>query len=198
MANRWKAVSLEELAKHNDVEFQHASHESDWTVGILDQKLLQVFKRIDIGQAWYSSYELPEPLCNDNVSVQFKNNFEHLDISIRKPVPNVSRPYTPALPAIMDQENEEKHRLDPHILYFIIKIYPMGALSRALDQLEIDDGKEVPTLQVSTPLGIFDPEFLNDFTLLLLIAGGTGMYSCSILIIGNISTYFNTVYENYQ
>ncbi|ODM92859.1 Cytochrome b5 reductase 4, partial [Orchesella cincta] len=224
------------------VEFLHSSHENDWTVGVKDQRFLQVFKKIDISQAWYSSYELPEPLCNDHVSVQFKNNYEHVEITIRKPVPTTmwarqshglkdcgtfvpmdrsqaqypgfilskrclthniilfaiqicpsarigvpighhvslhiggtSRPFTPVLPTIVDITSEERPKIDPHVLYFIIKIYPNGACSKVLDQVEIDDGREIPSLQIGTPQGSFDAEFLNDFNLLLLIAGGTGI-----------------------
>lgn len=99
----------------------------------------------------------------------------------------VARPYTPVCFDLMDhsgghahqsvKQKEKKQREDLPLttLYFMIKIYPHAGLTQMLDAIELDDGRELVTLQVSTPHGHFDPEFLQEFAALLLIAAGTGL-----------------------
>lgn len=97
---------------------------------------------------------------------------------------DVGRPYTPVSPMLMDQnpglhsararEKKEMEDMPPTVLYFMIKIYPNGKFTQILDKLPLDDGKETPTLQVSTPHGFFDLNFIHDFTALFLISGGSG------------------------
>lgn len=63
-----------------------------------------------------------------------------------------------------NQENRQK------TLYFIIKIYPDGQLTREIGSLQVNS-----QLELGCVAGRYDPSFFSDCSTLALIAGGSGV-----------------------
>lgn len=93
--------------------------------------------------------------------VQFKMDIEETEIV---------RSYTPTFQDLNLNAYEEKspHQNDKN-LHFLIKTYPLGALTPKLSSLNI--GSEI---DFSYPMGNFNQEILKNATFITLLAAGTG------------------------
>ncbi|XP_051470779.1 cytochrome b5 reductase 4 isoform X2 [Apus apus] len=80
----------------------------------------------------------------------------------------VVRPYTPVLPSLPLNFKEPSHHDGAHI-YLMIKIYPCGLFTQALDCLQIGD-----YISVSNPEGNFKKTQVQTTEDLFLLAAGTG------------------------
>lgn len=82
----------------------------------------------------------------------------------------IVRSYTPTFQDLNLNAYEEKspHQNDKN-LHFLIKTYPLGALTPKLDSLNI--GTEI---DLSYPMGNFNQEILKNATFITLMAAGTG------------------------
>ncbi|KAK4308467.1 hypothetical protein Pmani_019835 [Petrolisthes manimaculis] len=84
---------------------------------------------------------------------------------------NVTRPYTPVAPGLKQEEEKEELGRWVHLL---VKIYPDGALTPGLDELEMES-----EVEVSLPEGTFTQDKVTAATTithtLVLLAAGTGI-----------------------
>jgi len=96
----------------------------------------------------------------------------------------ITRSYTPVsflvqTPAIFPEPT----------LFFLIKEYAKGKLSRKLCSLEAND-----CVEMSRPRGTFNCSVLKQKTILLMLAAGTGLTPMTSLIIWTLnSTRFETI-----
>ncbi|NWW03765.1 NB5R4 reductase, partial [Oreocharis arfaki] len=81
---------------------------------------------------------------------------------------DVVKPYTPVLP-FLPLDFQEPPRRDGVHIYLMIKIYPHGLFTQALDHLQIGD-----CIFVSNPEGNFKKSQVQTSEDLILLAGGTG------------------------
>ncbi|CAL8073470.1 unnamed protein product [Orchesella dallaii] len=92
-------------------------------------------------------------------------------VKLRIQETGIARKYTPVNRSIIGelsrpQKSEENRR----VIYFIIKVYPDGLLTKELGLLSVNS-----QLEIGTVAGRYDPTFLKNCDTLALFAGGSGI-----------------------
>lgn len=82
--------------------------------------------------------------------------------------PELTRKYTPVNKSVIN--NDDNKEGDKRIIYFIIKIYPEGQLTKHIGQLKLNS-----TLELGAVAGRHDSSFFRNCDTLLLFAGGSGI-----------------------
>lgn len=69
------------------MESEFNSSESDWTIGIGDQRILVIRKVIGHADIWQAYLRLMEKLTDDSLHIHFDHNFNTMELTFHKPTP---------------------------------------------------------------------------------------------------------------